>query len=163
MGVPFLDALLGKLYSRGEPRELRGGLNFGAGIALLPSSLGYDVTLDPAVAVASLRDTFTTETAGPVLVPSLAQAVRENQMLRVEARYHFRGGGYEGYKVLLALFRRVDGGALAQWGDTIVGVDQHNGLSASGELVASGNDVVPRVTGASFSQSWTIDLVVRAY
>ena len=169
MSVPFLDALLGKLYNRGVAKELRGGLNFGPGLLLTPSAIGYDVTPDPAVYAAAQRDTTTTTDATPTVLTGLAVPVSDGQLVRVEAR--FRGlsrppleADNERFTVLSAVFRRVGSGALAQWGTTVTGVDMQTASWGTHTLSASGNSVVPTVVGeATTSIEWTVDVISRIY
>jgi hypothetical protein len=170
MSVHFLDALLGKLYARGVEKELRGGLNFGAGLLVTPSAIGYDITPDPAVNIAAMRSTADTTNAVPQELPELAVAVGENQLVYVEAR--FRGlsrppleTDNESFTVLTAVFRRVGAGALAQWGSTTtVLAIETSGPWGAPDLIASGNSVVPRVTGeATTSIEWIVDIITRVF
>ncbi len=170
MSIPFLDALLGKLYNRGAAKELRGGLNFGPGFSLVPSSYGYDVVPDPAVYVSAMRSTVLTANATPTLLPDLAVAISEFQMVRIEARFMGRETNIilvpnNSFTVLTAIFRRVEDGAAVQWGTTSTGVDLEDDATwGTPELVLSGNTVTPRVTGKFGAHiTWTVDMVVRAY
>jgi hypothetical protein len=170
MSIPFLDALLGKLYARGVEKELRGGLNIGPGLLLTPSSIGYDLTPDAAVYVACMRDTATTTDAAPVLLAELGVAVSENQLVRVEARFRAMSrppieADRESFVVLSAVFRRVGSAALAQWGSTVTGLELEDSAGwVTPDLVASGNSVVPQISGdATTTIEWIVDVVARAY
>jgi hypothetical protein len=166
MGTPFLDSVLGKLYARGEEKELRGGLNIGPGLLLTPSAQGYDITPDPAVYVAALRSEVQTTNATPTLLTDLAQTVPEATMYRIEARFFGRGETFfdEKFLVQSAVYRRVNAGALSQWGSTSTGFDEADDATWVCELYLSGNTVTPRVTGTAINTiNWTVDLVVRAY
>lgn len=165
MGVPFLDALLGKLYSQGSPRELRGALNFTGGLALKASEIGWDVTLDPAAAAASIREMQESLDPNPVPFPGLAVDVQADQMVRIEARYHGRSTSGESFVVLLAHFRRVGDAPTEQWGETITGTYLVDDFATSGNpgFAIVGNTVTPQVEGAEYAIEWTIDTVVRAY
>jgi hypothetical protein len=165
MGVPFLDALLGKLYSQGSPRELRGALNFTGGLALKASEIGWDVTLDPEAAAASIRETQEGFSPDPLPFPALAVELLPDQMARIEARYHGRSGSGESFVVLLAYFRRVGEDPPTQWGETITGTYLVDDFATSGNpgFAIVGNTVTPQVEGAEYAIEWTIDTVVRAY
>jgi len=177
MSVPSLDQFLGKIYNRGVEKERRGGLNFGPGLLVTQSALGYDIDFDPALFESVIvRDPARTHlgdpgslTIGDDVIQLVGVDVAPFELLFSEIRIAARSRT-TGAMMLLCwrfVYRRVEEASLAPWGSTVVLADQRDDSVAwvtPSLLLYSDHRVYLQVTGTSgHTIEWHVDWIHRKY